>query len=86
MCEGRGVVVKALTAQESLIMCCSDNMCNYKEKQDRPIVQVDIMDSVKSKPGKHPADFLSSFLVVIYDVALQTIIRYCQKRNVVVSR
>ena len=66
MCEGRGVVVKAITAQESLIMCCSDNMCNYKEKQDRPIVQVDIMDTVKSKSGKATIPHLENICPILH--------------------
>lgn len=61
MCEGRGDVVKALTAHESLIMCCSDNMCNYRKNLDRPIVQVDIMDTLEVKTGK---DLISEWQII----------------------
>lgn len=47
-CDSNGDVVKQLKELEPLIMCCSDNMCNYRKSQD---IQVDIIESTVVSQG-----------------------------------
>ena len=49
ICDGTGDVVRQMKTLEPLIMCCSDNMCNYRENQD---IQVDIIDETAVSAGK----------------------------------
>lgn len=49
LCDSSGDVVKQLKELEPLIMCCSDNMCNYRKSQD---IHVDIIDNVVVTQGR----------------------------------
>lgn len=57
ICDGTGDVVKQLKRFEPLIMCCSDNMCNYRENQD---IQVDIIDTPEISTGESVQDICIS--------------------------